>query len=807
MTKLASMKTRNLYPFLFLQFCFIFTVFAQEVPRGINYQAVVRNDAGEPLANTIIDVQVGLYISEDNQFDYREKHQVTTNDFGQFSLIIGQGQAETGTFSEADWGQKNYQLSVTINGIDGFDQPVLTKLQSVPYALYADRAKTVDGMPIHQLSDVAEATPASGQVLKWDGNQWVPADEMSGGVGDDWGQQTTQTNTTLSGDGTDENPLKIAPQGADAGQVLTWDGTDWKPDDLPVASGGSGDDWGGQTVQSDASLSGEGTTGNPLALAPQGATAGQVLKWDGSEWKPENDDKGGEINAIKPGTGLLGGGTSGNLTISAETEAALWNANKLQGKAVAEKAPADGQVLKWDGNQWIPDEDNAGSSVWEKTENAAIYNGKLGLNTDEMIGAASFTIKSHNTDTWGGMYVDVDGAGRAMPFYGYAVNGDYKAWTEYRNATKTWSVSHGENNYPLNVNENGKVGVGVYKPASKLHLHTTSGKNYLRITDNTTGVNETNGLIFGLNGAGSAYIRNLEDKPMHFGTDASTRMTIANDGNIGIGTTIPSSNLHMHASSGINYLRITDKTTGVSQTDGLIVGLNGAGKAFIYNRENESMSFGTNATTRMTITSDGKIGINRVTPRAPLEIKQKIGPVTLGIDPNEGPGLRLTSPSGNYWDVFSDNDKFLSFYFNARVKATIDHDDGDYKTWSDRRLKKNIRPMDNVLPKVLELKPSTYHFKDTDEEAPLSYGFIAQEVKAIFPDLVTEANGYYNLAYKDFAVLAIAAIQEQQVMIDALKKEIQTLRVNEAKVAKLAEKLSKIEAMLLSGENPSQISE
>lgn len=70
-----------------------------------------------------------------------------------------------------------------------------------------------------------------------------------------------------------------------------------------LVSTGSGDNWGTQAVVSDATLTGDGTTSDTLRIAQQGATAGQVLKWNGTTWIPANDSIGGG-----------GGGTWGSIT-------------------------------------------------------------------------------------------------------------------------------------------------------------------------------------------------------------------------------------------------------------------------------------------------------------------------------------------------------------------------------------------------------------------------------------------------------------------------------------------------------------
>lgn len=42
-------------------------------------------------------------------------------------------------------------------------------------------------------------------------------------------------------------------------------------------------------IATDATLSGDGSTGAPLKIAQQGATLNQVLKWNGTSWLPGND--------------------------------------------------------------------------------------------------------------------------------------------------------------------------------------------------------------------------------------------------------------------------------------------------------------------------------------------------------------------------------------------------------------------------------------------------------------------------------------------------------------------------------------
>lgn len=99
-------------------------------------------------------------------------------------------------------------------------------------------------------------------------------------------------------------------QDADTYLVYYWDGSVWQQ--FGNASGG--DNWGSQVVQTTARLSGNGTAGQPLDIAQQGAVSGQALKWNGSSWAPANDTDTDAQNLTIEGSGpaydiAISGGT------------------------------------------------------------------------------------------------------------------------------------------------------------------------------------------------------------------------------------------------------------------------------------------------------------------------------------------------------------------------------------------------------------------------------------------------------------------------------------------------------------------
>jgi hypothetical protein len=115
-------------------FCAI--TFAQSVPQGINYQGVARDAAGVELTNQSLTIQLSVIsASATGPVSWQETHSVTTNDFGLFTAVIGQGVNTGGgssaTFDVVDWGSASHYIKVEMNGID----MGTTELMSVPYAL------------------------------------------------------------------------------------------------------------------------------------------------------------------------------------------------------------------------------------------------------------------------------------------------------------------------------------------------------------------------------------------------------------------------------------------------------------------------------------------------------------------------------------------------------------------------------------------------------------------------------------------------------------------------------------------------
>ena len=105
---------------------------------------------------------------------------------------------------------------------------------------------------------------------------------------------------------------------------------------------------------------------------------------------------------------------------------------------------------------------------------------------------------------------------------------------------------------------------------------------------------------------------------------------------------------------------------------------------------------------------------------------------------------------------------------------------------SDKRLKENIKPLENNLEKILELKPSSFTWKINQKKDDV--GLIAQEVEPILPEVVKEVHSlgdevvnltgeihHKTIDYSKLTTFLIGAIQEQQKQIDELKKKLEEL--------------------------------
>jgi hypothetical protein len=107
---------------------------------------------------------------------------------------------------------------------------------------------------------------------------------------------------------------------------------------------------------------------------------------------------------------------------------------------------------------------------------------------------------------------------------------------------------------------------------------------------------------------------------------------------------------------------------------------------------------------------------------------------------------------------------------------------GSWQALSDARLKTDIKNLDSTS-RLMQLRPVDYLWKsqetveESEEKNKRNFGFIAQEVKEVFPDLVTVSpDGMFGVEYTGLISPLVKAIQELKAELDTVKAELATLK-------------------------------
>ena len=141
---------------LFLAFS-ISTLFVlgQAPPNAFNYSAVARDGAGTLVTNQAIALQMSILQSTAvGSLVYQETHNVSTDDYGLFNLLIGSGAIQQGTFSSINWAGDSYYLKIEmdITGSTNYTNMGTTQFLSVPYAMHSKTADSVSNPDYQSLS-------------------------------------------------------------------------------------------------------------------------------------------------------------------------------------------------------------------------------------------------------------------------------------------------------------------------------------------------------------------------------------------------------------------------------------------------------------------------------------------------------------------------------------------------------------------------------------------------------------------------------------------------------------------------------
>lgn len=141
------------------------TLFAQ-APEGVVYQAEARNNSGETIANEKLEVEITILEGSINgNVSWEGKHEIITNDFGMFVLVIGTGKNTSGyEFDKINWADQSHFLNVQVKdpATGLWIDMGTTQFLSVPYALHAKTAGSIISDPNSMLKSGSKNSSKAG---------------------------------------------------------------------------------------------------------------------------------------------------------------------------------------------------------------------------------------------------------------------------------------------------------------------------------------------------------------------------------------------------------------------------------------------------------------------------------------------------------------------------------------------------------------------------------------------------------------------------------------------------------------------
>lgn len=336
-------------------------------------------------------------------------------------------------------------------------------------------------------------------------------------------------------------------------------------------------------------------------------------------------------------------------------------------------------------------------------------------------------------------------------------------------------------------------------PTASGTLMTTGGTNtftanqVIEVTDNSNAALRITQL-----GTGNALL--VEDST----NPDSTPFVVDASGNVGIGTGSPGKKLDVsgtiRASGSFNPNNsnwVNSAFSGSGSFGGGISLVDGTAGYGIFAQDSGgtlSISQGSTSgglTERMRIDGSGNVLINGAgtggklsvtsASQSALYVTQTAGgaaPIysyvgyatTLGV-----PGLRVVKYDNNsttsqvFVQFAINQDGLNSGQINANGASAA-----AFGTYSDERLKENIKNLPPQLSNVMALRPVEFDYKDGSGH---QIGFIAQEMQGVYPDAVSEGNDGMLMvtAWSKTEARLVKAIQEQQEIIATLEARIAAL--------------------------------
>jgi len=443
---------------------------------------------------------------------------------------------------------------------------------------------------------------------------------------------------------------------------------------------------------------------------------------------------------------------------------------------------------------------SGGTKTWDETQQINVVNGVYSATLGAVNSLAGL---NYNVSYWLG--ISVDGAEEMTPrtkltLSPYAIAG---------------GVQGTKNVFP----QSGNVGIGTLTPESELdvigsvHLTgdinlenakkiTSSGRLHISGEEYLYLLNK-NGVIVSKSWDGNGNLK-VEG-------DLTTNGNMITGGNVGIGTT-PRSKLMVH--DGAAYVSRSVGYNAIGTYTYLLMGMNQHQSDDSYNTKFLFDIEATSATKQSKMHlragkvswSGDEFAIPDAAGKTEIMTFDGGGNVGIGIT---NPGHKLDVDGGIRLNgghlIFNSQNGVINWGSNGYLYFRTNTTTGDINTYteqariendgeikargfinvSDARLKTGISSYEKGLSKAMRLRPA--RFELISSPGVQKIGFIANEVQDVVPEVVEEwMDGYLGLDYGAISAVAIAAIQDQQKIIENQQKEIDDLK----------ERLTRIEASL-----------